>query len=223
MIDNNLLLSNLRDAIINFNEDRSLELINQIKERNIDINKILAIISDAMDDVGKKYEDHIYYLSELMLAGDTAKLVINSIKPLIESKEYIGKIIFGTVKGDIHDIGKTIISYFMIGSGFKVIDLGIEVDAKKFIAAIKKYNPDILAMSSLLSTTCDYMAVVIDSIKKYGLRDKIKIIIGGRPVSEDFAKKIGADGFAINPNDAIDICKKWMEFKLESGNSPSVL
>ena len=211
MIDKELLLSDLKDSIVNFDEDMSNKLIKSVIENEIPVSSILGIVADALDVVGKKYENHIYYLSELMLAGDTAKSVINSVKPLIKSKDSIGKVVFGTVKGDIHDIGKTIISYFMIGSGFNVIDLGIGVDAQKFIQSVIKYKADILAMSSLLSTTRDYMRTVIKEIKKAGIRDRIKILVGGRPVTEEFAKEIGADGFAISPNDAISIAQAWME------------
>ncbi|MBD3229528.1 MAG: cobalamin-binding protein [Candidatus Lokiarchaeota archaeon] len=204
-------LSRLKNAIINFDEDKSKELIKDIIAEKKPVEKILATIADALDDVGEKYENHEYYLSELMLAGDTAKGVINAIKPLIQSQKSIGKIVFGTVKGDIHDIGKTIISYFMIGAGFDVIDLGVEVDEYKFINAIKKYDPDIIAMSSLLSTTRDYMKTIIESLNKANLRNKVKIIVGGRPVTEEFARNIGADGFAVNPNQAVAICRNWME------------
>lgn len=204
-------LSSLKETIINFDEDKSKELIDQIISQNIPVEKILATVAEALDVVGDKYENHEYYLSELMLAGDTAKGVINSIKPLIKSKKAIGKIVFGTVKGDIHDIGKTIMSYFMIGAGFEVIDLGVEVDEYKFIKAIKKHHPDIIAMSSLLSTTRDYMKIIINSLIKSNLRDNVKILVGGRPVTEEFARKIGADGFAVNPNEAIAICRNWLE------------
>jgi 5-methyltetrahydrofolate--homocysteine methyltransferase len=205
------LLNELKDAIINFEEEKGDELIKNILQQDFSLESIMATVADALSDVGLKYENHIYYLSELMLSGDTAKTVIKRVKPYIKTEDSIGKVVFGTVKGDIHDIGKTIISYFLIGAGFDVVDLGVEVDEYKFIKAIKKYNPDIIAMSSLLSTTRDYMKIIINSIKKAKLRDKVKIIVGGRPVNEEFARNIGADGFAINPNEVVEICRNWIE------------
>ena len=173
---------------------------------------LLKTLGNGLNKVGELYETHQYFLSELMLCGDTAKSAIEILKPYIAETgtELLGTIVFGTVKGDIHDIGKTIVSSFMIGAGFMVHDIGIEVGAGKFVQAIKKYKPDILAMSALLSTTREYMKDVIKAINDAGLRDSIKILVGGRPVTPDFAKAIGADATATNPMEAIEICKKWI-------------
>ncbi len=206
------LLTKLVTAIVEFDTDSAENLIEQAKKEEFAPQEILNAISSALNKVGELYETHEYFLSELMLAGDTAKSAISVLKPYIEETDtkMLGTIVFGTVKEDIHDIGKTIVSSFMIGAGFMVHDIGVEVSAAKFVEAIKKYKPHVLAMSALLSTTREHMREVIDAIKKAGLRDNLKILVGGRPVTPDFAKAIGADATATNPVDAIEICKKWI-------------
>ncbi len=209
------IIDELVTAIVEFDTDKAEDLIKQAKKEEFAPQQILKAISDALNKVGELYETHEYFLSELMLAGDTAKSAIELLKPYIEETDtkLLGTIVFGTVKEDIHDIGKTIVSSFMVGAGFMVHDLGVEVKPQQFIEAIKKYKPDILAMSALLSTTREHMPEVIAAIKGAGLRDSIKIIVGGRPVTPEFAKQIGADATATNPVEAIDICKKWLADK----------
>ena len=209
------LLSDLEKAIVDFDTDAAESLIKQAIKEEYAPGDILKSLGKALTKVGELYETHQYFLSELMLCGDTAKSAIEVLKPYIAETgtEMLGIIVFGTVKGDIHDIGKTIVSSFMIGAGFMVHDIGIEVNAGKFVQAIKKYNPDVLAMSALLSTTREYMKEVMKAIKDAGLRDTLKILVGGRPVTPDFAARIGADATATNPIEAVEICKKWIAEK----------
>jgi methylmalonyl-CoA mutase cobalamin-binding domain/chain len=201
-------MSELSDAIINFDEERA---INALKEKKA-LPDILSEVSSALEIVGKKYESHEYFLAELMMCGEVAKKVVQELRPLIEKERerMLGKIVFGTVLGDIHDIGKTIVSSFLIGAGFQVIDLGVEVPAEKFVSVVRETDADIVAMSALLSTTIPYMEVVIKELKKAGLREKVKVIVGGRPVTPEFARKIGADATAVNPSDAVEICRGWV-------------
>lgn len=208
-------LEKITDSIINFGEGTEALVENANARGKYEVGKIIDAISKGLDKVGELYENKEYFLSELILAGEAAKKGINLLLPEIEKSGsgITGKIVFGTVKGDVHDIGKTIVSAFLIGAGFIVYDLGVEVTADQFIEAVEKYNAEILAMSTLLTNTMPYMGEVIEVLKTKGLRDKVKVIVGGRPVSEEFAKKIGADGFAINPFDAKEICKKWMQSK----------
>ncbi len=209
------LLSDLEKAIVDFDTEKAEKLIKQATKEEYAPGDLLKALGDGLNKVGELYETHQYFLSELMLCGDTAKSAIELMKPYIAETgtKMLGTIVFGTVKGDIHDIGKTIVSSFMIGAGFMVHDIGIEVSAVKFVQSIKKYKPDILAMSALLSTTREYMKDVMKALKEAGLRDTIKIIVGGRPVTPDFAKAIGADATATNPIEAVDICKKWIAAK----------
>ncbi|MHA1270058.1 MAG: cobalamin B12-binding domain-containing protein [Candidatus Helarchaeota archaeon] len=208
------MLSKIKDAIINFGEGIE-EVVKEALDANIDVGEIINTISEGLDKVGELYEKKEYFLSELILSGEAAKKGINLVLPKLDKEQsgITGTIVFGTVKGDVHDIGKTIVSAFLLGAGFIVYDLGVEVDADQFIDAVRKYDADILAMSTLLSNTMDYMKVVINALEKEGLRNKVKVIIGGRPVSKEFAMKIGADGFSINPFEAKEICKKWMQKK----------
>mgnify|MGYP001109019962 CR=1 FL=1 len=205
-------LNKLKDAIINFDEGGAVSLANEALKEGTAPNLVLRAVSSALEAVGQKYESHEYFLAELMMCGETAKKVINVLHPLVETEKarVLGKIVLGTIKGDIHDIGKTIVGSFLIGAGFAVYDLGVEVDAEKFVAKTRETNANIVAMSGLLSNTVPYMEVVIDSLKKSGVRDKVKVIVGGRPVTKEFAARIGADGTAVNPSDAVAMCKGWM-------------
>ncbi len=203
-------LNKLRESVINF-EDEAVDLTEKLLNEGESAKDVLYVVSDALQIVGEKYEAHEYFLSELMLCGDVAKRCIEKALPKIQKEkiEMAGTIVFGTVKGDIHDIGKTIVSSFLIGAGFLVHDIGVEVDDKTFVKEAKEKNANIVAMSSLLSTTMLYMPEVIKALKKAGI--KAKTIVGGRPVSEKFAKEIGADGYAKNPTGAIEVCRRFME------------
>jgi len=206
------VLNDLEKAIVEFETEKAEELIGQAIKEEFAPQEILNAISRALNKVGELYDSHEYFLSELMLCGDTAKSAIEALKPYIEETktEMLGTIVFGTVKGDIHDIGKTIVSSFLIGGGFMVHDLGVEVSANQFLAAIKKYKPNIVALSALLSTTREYMREIVGAIKKANLKDNLKILVGGRPVTPEFANEIGADATATNPVEALEICKNWM-------------
>ena len=126
-----------------------------------------------------------------------------------------GKVVIGTVRGDLHDIGKNIVVMLLRAANFEVIDLGVDVSPEQFVEAVKKYNPDIVAMSALLTTTMIEMENVIESLKKSGLRDKVKVIIGGAPVTPEFARKIGADAAAKDAVEGVRICSEWMKKKVK--------
>ncbi len=209
-------IEELKKLIIEF-EENAPEVTDKLLQQGITPDVILKEVGEVLNLCGEKYERHEFYLAELMLVGDVAKSVIEKLIPLIKKQDVKlkGIIIFGTVQGDIHDIGKTIISSFLVGAGFEVHDLGIEVTASKFIAAAKKYKPDIIAMSTLLSTTALHIPQTIAALRKEGV--KAKILVGGRPIDEKFARESGADGYGKNPTEAIKICNTWMEEMEESG------
>jgi len=207
-------LKNIYESVLNIeNEGNTNELVNNALKQEIDISMIIKSMSNALERVGSLYEKNEYFMSELLICGDRAKRGIDVLKPLIakEKDKFLGTIVFGSVKGDIHDIGKTIMSAFLIGAGFIVHDIGIEVTADQFVQAVKEHDADILAMSTLLTSCMDQMKVTIDAFKEHGLRDKVKIIIGGRPTSNDFAKEIGADGWGFLPQDAVNTCKELIK------------
>ena len=210
----NSILKEIKEAIINIDIEPDIEkLVQNAIDSQIELVNLVKTISDALEKVGELYESMEYFLSELLVSGDRAKRGIDVLKPLIakEKDKFLGTIIFGSVKGDIHDIGKTIISAFLIGAGFIVHDLGVEVSAEKFVDAIKIHEPEIVALSTLLTSCMEEMRATIEAIKREGLREKVKIIIGGRPVSKEFAKEIGADAFAFYPVDAIEECKRLID------------
>ncbi|HIQ03707.1 MAG TPA: cobalamin-binding protein [Desulfurococcales archaeon] len=175
-------------------------------------------LKPAMDEIGRLYEAGEYFLPELILASDMFKKIMDTLlKPAIysgkESPRKLGRVVIGTVEGDIHDIGKNIVAALLEVAGFEVIDLGVDVPVEKFIEAVKKYNPDILAMSALLTTTKENMRKVIEALKREGLRDKVKVIIGGAAVSEDYAREIGADAYGSTASDGVRKCKMLVNAK----------
>lgn len=166
----------------------------------------------AMEEIGRRFEQQEAFVPDLLMSGRAMKASLNILQPLLKdsSSAFVGKIVIGTVKGDLHDIGKNLVASMFEGCGFKVIDLGIDVDTNKFIQAIKEHNADILGMSALLTTTMPYMKMVIDALTEAGLRDKVKVMVGGAPVSAKFASEIGADGYSDNANLAVINAKEWI-------------
>jgi methylmalonyl-CoA mutase cobalamin-binding domain/chain len=159
------------------------------------------VLNDALVEgmriVGVDFRDGILFVPEVLLAANAMKRGMAILRPLLAETgaKPIGKVVIGTVKGDIHDIGKNLVGMMLEGAGFEVIDLGINTDADKFLAALEEHQPNILGMSALLTTTMPYMKVVIDTLKERGLRDKYIVLVGGAPLNEDFAKAIGADAY----------------------------
>jgi len=152
----------------------------------------------AMTEVGRRFEIGDYYVPEMLVAGRAMKEALKILKPrLVADKvEPIGKVVLGTVKGDLHDIGKNLVAMMMEGAGFQVIDLGTDVDENKFIMAVKEHQPKIVGFSTLLTTTMPMMKTTIEAFNAAGVRDKVKVMIGGAPVTQNYADEIGADAFA---------------------------
>lgn len=167
----------------------------------------------AMSEVGKRFSEGKAFVPQLLMAGRAMKAALSILKPLMagQATSSKGKILIGTVKGDLHDIGKNLVASMLEGCGFEVINVGIDVDADTFIDNIKEHNPDILCMSALLTTTMTYMKDVVDALVAAGLRDKVKIMVGGAPVSENFAKEIGADGYSDDANSAVALAENLMK------------
>ncbi len=173
-----------------------------------------------MDIVGVDFRDGILFVPEVLMAANAMKSGMEILRPLLTETgaQRIGKIIVGTVKGDIHDIGKNLVSMMMEGAGFEVINLGINVDADNFIAAIREHEPDIIGMSALLTTTMPYMKVVVDTLGEEGLRDEIYVMVGGAPVTENFAREVGADAYGRDAAVSVDIAKSYMARKHARGS-----
>ena len=181
-----------------------------------DLNSLIndALIS-AMDIVGKKFADSEIYVPEMLVSATTMKRGLDIIKPLLQSGEadHRGTVAMGTVKGDLHDIGKNLVTMMMEGAGFQVIDLGVDVKIENLLDTVKNGNVDIIGLSALLTTTMPEMENVIKVLTEAGLRDKVKVIIGGAPIDQGFADKIGADGFGADAVEAVQLARDLMAGK----------
>ena len=166
----------------------------------------------AMGEVGQRFQDGKAFVPQLLMAGRAMKAALELLKPMLAgaASTSLGKVVIGTVKGDLHDIGKNLVASMLEGCGFEVINIGIDVSADKFIEEVKKNQPDILCMSALLTTTMGYMKEVIDALEKAGIRDQVKVMVGGAPVTQGFADEIGADGYSDNANSAVTVAKQLL-------------
>jgi len=169
----------------------------------------------GMTIVGADFRDGILFVPEVLLAANAMKGGMEILRPLLAETgaEPIGKIVIGTVKGDIHDIGKNLVSMMLEGAGFEVIDLGINNPVEKYLEALEKHNPDILGMSALLTTTMPYMKVVIDTLKQKNLREKYIVLVGGAPLNEEFGRVIGADAYCRDAAIAVETAKSLLAAK----------
>ena len=167
----------------------------------------------GMNIVGEDFRDGILFVPEVLLAANAMKAGMAILRPLLAETgaKPIGKMVIGTVKGDIHDIGKNLVGMMMEGAGFEVIDLGINTDADAYLAALEKERPDILGMSALLTTTMPYMKVVIDTLKEKGIRDDYIVMVGGAPLNEEFGNAIGADAYCRDAATAVEVAKSLVK------------
>jgi len=180
-------------------------------DRGWDAKKVLddALVG-GMNIVGEDFRDGILFVPEVLLAANAMKAGMALLKPILSETgaEPVGKLVIGTVKGDIHDIGKNLVGMMMEGAGFEVVDLGINTDADTYIAALKEHRPNILGMSALLTTTMPYMKVVIDTLIEQGLRDDYIVMVGGAPLNEEFGQAVGADAYCRDAATAVEVAKK---------------
>jgi len=181
----------------------------------VGISPVKAItegMAKGMNIVGEKYEAGEYFLSELIMAGEVMKEGTKILEPHLKKAEMkkLGKVVLATVKGDIHDIGKNIVATLLDAAGFEVIDIGVDVSVEKFLETVRTQKPDILAMSALVTTTMPEMKNVMEELVKAGQRRKVKVIVGGAPLTEGYAEIIGADAYAPDALAGVNICKKWI-------------
>ena len=210
----NKILEKLRESILEYDEDGIKELAEKAIEEGIDPITAIDALADAIAEVGEKFSKGDLYLPELMVAANT----MNNAMPVFQEdilkkglkKESAGKIVIGTVFGDIHTIGINMVATLLVSGGFEVINLGCNIDAKTFLEAISKHNPDILAMSALLTTTAPQQKKVIASLKEKGIRDKVKVIIGGGAITKEFADDIGADGYEPTAPLAVKLARELL-------------
>jgi corrinoid protein of di/trimethylamine methyltransferase len=195
------------------------EVVNSVKEllkRGLTPYDVLTKgLVKGMDIVGVDFRDGILFVPEVLMAAKAMKAGMEILRPLLAETgaPQVGTMVIGTVKGDIHDIGKNLVGMMMEGGGFNVVNLGINVDADTFIKAIHEHTPDILGMSALLTTTMPYMGVVINTLKEQGLRDKLVVLVGGAPLNSAFAEEIGADAYCRDAAIAVETAKKLLAIK----------
>jgi corrinoid protein of di/trimethylamine methyltransferase len=200
----------LYDAIVNGNAKAAHAATVVAIEAGLDP---MALIADtmipAMDEVGKLFEEEEYFVPELLLAGRAMKGSMALLRPLITAsgEKLSAKVVIGTVKGDLHDIGKNLVASMLEGSGFDVIDLGVDVAPEKFVAAVNEQQPQVVCMSALLTVTMSSMKATIEALTAAGVRNKVKVMIGGAPVTKQYADEIGADGYSENANAAVALLR----------------
>jgi corrinoid protein of di/trimethylamine methyltransferase len=206
-------LTVLYDAILAGNFKQAREITEKAIAEQVDPQMLVQkYMIPAMDEVGRRYEANEYFVPELLIAARAMKASLELIRPLLIAKgaSFAGRVVIGTVKGDLHDIGKNLVTAMLEGAGFEVIDLGVDVSPEKFTAAIKERNANLVAMSALLTTTMNSMKAIIEAIQAAGLRDQVRVMVGGAPVTAKYAQEIGADGYSSNANGAVALARKLL-------------
>jgi len=205
------LSEQMQDDLYDGLKEEIMEGVNIYLERKWTPYDILTkVLVAGMKTVGDDFRDGILFVPEVLLAANAMKGGMTILRPLLAETgaPKMGKMVVGTVKGDIHDIGKNLVGMMMEGAGFEVIDLGINTDVDQFLAAIEEHKPDILGMSALLTTTMTYMKVVIETLKEKGIRDELIVLVGGAPLNDEFGEAIGADAYCKDAAVAVDTAKR---------------
>jgi len=206
----------LVNAIADMREADALKLAKEMVEGGSDPVVILDAAREAMGIVGKRYEEGTYFLPELILSGVMLNQIAEMVKPKLAKAPEVkrhGKVLIGTVQGDIHDIGKDIVVFMLDVNGFEVLDLGIDVPPEKFVQAIKDFEPQVVGLSGFLNLAFDSMKLTVEAIKKAGLRDKVKIMIGGGQMSDSIRDHSGADAYGQDAMAGVSLAKEWVGAK----------
>ena len=210
MVDLNLLY----EAILKGKHTVAAEPTQAAIDENVSPKELINnYLIRAMEEIGRRFEIQQAFVPELLMAGRAMKSALALLQPLLKGEDAassVGTIVIGTVKGDLHDIGKNLVGSMFEGCGFRVVDLGVDVDSEKFVQAVKDHNANVVGLSALLTTTMPYMKTVIDELEVAGLRDRVKVMVGGAPVSAGFAAEVGADGFSSSANSAVIKAKELL-------------
>jgi 5-methyltetrahydrofolate--homocysteine methyltransferase len=205
------VLEDLRQSVIDGDMNRAQELVQKNLTEKLPPEQILkdGLIS-AMEEVGRRFERGEFYVPEMLISARAMKSSLALLRPhlIAANVEAIGKVVIGTVQGDLHDIGKNLVGMMLEGVGFDVVDLGADVSPEKYVDAVKEHQPDLVACSALLTTTMPRMDNIITSLREAGLRDRVKVMIGGAPVTDKYATDIGADGYAPDAASAASRAKE---------------
>lgn len=206
-------LQELTDAIVAGNLNGTTALTQQALDAGVQPQTIINdYLIKGMEIIGARFSEGKAFVPNLLMSARAMKGCLDILKPLMKGDTSIsyGKVVIGTVKGDLHDIGKNLVASMFEGSGFEVINLGINVDAATFVKAVVENDADMLTLSALLTTTMDYMKEVIKAVEDAGIRDKVRIMVGGAPLNAVFAEQIGADAYAVDANEAVIVAKKLL-------------
>ncbi len=206
-------LEMLRRAVVDGQVSTAVQITNRAVEEGIAPGAIFeSALAPAMDEVGKLMQRNEYFIPEVLVSAKAMKASSELLKPLIVQSglsQTKAKVILGTVKGDLHDIGKNLVSMMLEGAGFEVVDLGTDVTAERFVEAVKESQPQVLGMSALLTTTMLQMSKVIEALEREELRAGIRVMVGGAPLNQSYADEIGADGFGMDASTAVQMVKTW--------------
>lgn len=204
-------LKQLHDAIIDGNAKAAAAVTREALGSGADpLVLVTQYMIPAMDEVGRRFECEEYFVPELLLAARAMKSALELIRPLLAARgdEPAGRVAIGTVKGDLHDIGKNLVASMLEGGGFEVIDLGADVPPERFVAAVRDQNANIICLSALLTVTMPSMKTTIEALRSAGVRDRVKVLVGGAPVTEQYARQIGADGYGASATAAVAWARK---------------
>jgi methanogenic corrinoid protein MtbC1 len=208
-------------AISELEEDKALQMVREILDKGEDPLSILEDCQAATGIVGERFQKGEYYLPELIMSGEVLKHISDIVKPKLQAQQKTpggsegkkGKIVLGTVRGDIHNIGKDIVGFMLEANGYEVHDLGVDVPEEKFVQAIQEVNPQVVGLSGLLTSIFDSMRSTVEAIKKAGLRERVKVMIGGGQLDERVKDYVGADGFGTVAITALTLAKQWIPEK----------
>jgi len=206
-------LSKLYNAVLSGDAKTAVAVTKEAIADNMDpLELVTKHMVPAMDEVGRRFECEEYFVPELLLAARAMKGSLELIRPLLAAQgaEPAGRVAIGTVKGDLHDIGKNLVASMLEGGGFEVIDLGTDVAPEKFVEAVKDRNANVVCLSALLTVTMPSMKTTIEALTNSGVRDQVKVLVGGAPVTEQYASEIGADGYGENANVAVHLARKLL-------------
>jgi corrinoid protein of di/trimethylamine methyltransferase len=212
----NDILNQLRESVIAGEPERACELAAQGLEAGIEpLAAIEEALNPGMQVVGERFESGHFFIPDLMMAAEAMKAAMGVLEPALmareEQRQVLGAVVIGTVEGDIHEIGKSLVATMLGAAGFQVHDLGVDVPANRFVEQVQETGADVVGLSALLTTTMRNQEAVIEALKEAGLRGRVKVIVGGAPASPEWAETIGADGYAENANVAVDVVKQLLE------------
>ncbi len=207
------LLTRIRQSVIDYDASATQTLVKKALDEGLPAERVLNDgLIDAMREVGRLFESGEYYVPEMLVAARAMKAGLETLRPALSAANLkpIGKILLGTVQGDLHDIGKNLVAMMMEGAGFEVIDLGVDVPPQRFVDAVKIHKPDLVGFSALLTTTLPKMHETLEALKAAGVRNTIKVMVGGAPVTAEYASKVGADAFAPDASAAANLAKSLL-------------